>query len=101
MEELKTETIPEIDLATTLPGTPGGRFMRQFWMPVCRSEDLRTGLAKPIRIMGENYTLYRGQSGRAQVIDYRCPHRGAQMHFGWIEGDTIRCVTSFGTSGPA
>jgi 5,5'-dehydrodivanillate O-demethylase len=42
--------------------------------------------------MGEDFALYRGQSGKAQVIDYRCPHRGAQMHLGWVEGDDIRCV---------
>ena len=42
--------------------------------------------------MGENYAIYRGPSGEAQVIAYRCPHRGAQMHLGWVEGDEIRCV---------
>src|SRR5205085_2455220 len=39
-----------------------------------------------------DFALYRGESGHAQVIDYRCPHRGAQMHLGWVEGDAIRCV---------
>src|SRR5579884_335648 len=79
-------------LALTGPGTPGGRFMRQFWMPVYRAEDLPKGHAKPIRVMSEDFALYRGDSGRAQVIAYRCPHRGAQMHLGWVEGDDIRCV---------
>jgi 5,5'-dehydrodivanillate O-demethylase len=81
-----------IDLARTGPGTPMGRFMRRFWMPVYRAEDLPAGHAKPIRVMGEDFALYRGQSGAAQVIAYRCPHRGAQMHLGWVEGDDIRCV---------
>ena len=81
-----------VDLVRTGPGTPGGRFMRRFWMAVHRGQDLAVGQAKPIRIMGEDFTLYRGRSGRAQVIDYRCPHRGAQMHLGWVEGDDIRCV---------
>ncbi len=81
-----------IDLATTEPGTPGGIFMRQFWHAVHRSEDLAAGQAKPIRIMGENYALYRGASGKAQVIASQCPHRWAPMHLGWIEGDDIRCV---------
>ncbi|HET7199152.1 MAG TPA: Rieske 2Fe-2S domain-containing protein [Burkholderiales bacterium] len=81
-----------MDITSTLPGTPGGRFMRQFWTAVHRSEDLPRGQAKPIRIMGEDYTLYRGESGRAQVFDYRCPHRGAQLHLGWVEGDDLRCL---------
>jgi len=42
--------------------------------------------------MSEDYALYRGTSGAAQIIDYRCPHRRAQMHLGWVEGDDIRCV---------
>ena len=83
---------PEIDLARTGPDTPGGQFMRRFWMPVHRAEDLPKGQAKPIRVMSEDFALYRGESGLAQVIDYRCPHRGAQMHLGWVEGDDIRCV---------
>jgi 5,5'-dehydrodivanillate O-demethylase len=82
----------EIDITSTRPGTPGGRFMRQFWLAIHRSEDLPKGRAKPIRIMSEDYTLYRGESGRAQVLDYRCPHRGAQLHLGWVEGDALRCL---------
>jgi 5,5'-dehydrodivanillate O-demethylase len=82
----------DLDLARTGPGTLAGRFMRQFWLPVFRAEDLPKFHAKPIRIMSEDYTLYRGESGAAQIIDQRCPHRGALMHLGWVEGDDIRCV---------
>ena len=82
----------EAAITSTRPGTAGGRFMRQFWLAVHRSEDLAKGHAKPIRVMSEDYTLYRGESGRAQVFDYRCPHRGAQLHLGWVEGDALRCL---------
>ena len=92
MDTIERDTRTEFDLARTGPGTPMGRFMRRFWMPVMRSEDLPNGHSKPIRIMSEDFALYRGESGQAQVIDYRCPHRGAQMHLGWVEGDDIRCV---------
>jgi 5,5'-dehydrodivanillate O-demethylase len=81
-----------IDITTTRAGTPGGRFMRRFWIAVHCSEDIAPGKAKAIRIMGEDLTLYRGESGRAQVLEYRCPHRGAQMYHGWVEGDDLRCI---------
>jgi len=89
-----TQSAPraEVDITTTLEGTPGGTFMRQFWTAVGVSTDVAPGRAKPIRIMGSDYTLYRGQSGHAQVIDARCPHRGAPMHLGWVEEDAMRCV---------
>jgi 5,5'-dehydrodivanillate O-demethylase len=82
----------DIDIATTRPGTPGGKFMRQFWIALDNSANLPAGRAKPVRIMSENYTLYRGQSGKAQLVAQRCPHRGAMMHLGWVEHDDIRCV---------
>jgi len=82
----------EFDLARTGPGTPMGRFMRRFWMPVMRAEDLPAGEARPIRVMSEDFAIYRGEQGQAQIIDYRCPHRGAMMHLGWVEGNDIRCV---------
>jgi 5,5'-dehydrodivanillate O-demethylase len=90
--ERARRTNTEIDLATTRAGTPGGIFMRQFWHAIHRAQDLPAGHAKPIRIMSEDYVLYRGASGAPQVIDYRCPHRGAPMHLGWVEDDAIRCV---------
>lgn len=81
-----------VDIATTKPGTPGGTFMRQFWHAIARSEDLPAGKTMPIRVMNENYALYRGTSGRAQIMAERCPHRGALLHLGWVEDDTLRCV---------
>jgi 5,5'-dehydrodivanillate O-demethylase len=45
----------------------------------------------PIRIMGEDFTLYRGASGAPYVVDFRCAHRGTQLSIGWVEGECIRC----------
>ncbi|HEY3116082.1 MAG TPA: hypothetical protein VGK54_05020 [Chloroflexota bacterium] len=51
------------DCARTGPGTLGGRYLRMFWQPVHRSSDLAPGRAIPLRIMGEDFTLYRGEGG--------------------------------------
>ena len=50
------------DLVSTRPGSLAGNFMRRFWHPIHRAEELRPGEAKPIEIMSERFTLYRGES---------------------------------------
>jgi 5,5'-dehydrodivanillate O-demethylase oxygenase subunit len=80
------------DFVHTGPDTLSGRYMRLFWQPVCRSKDLELGHTKPIRIMSENFTLYRGEEGAPHVVDFRCAHRGTQLSAGWVEGDCLRCV---------
>jgi 5,5'-dehydrodivanillate O-demethylase len=79
------------DFVHTGPGTAAGRFMRTFWQPVFVSKDLEPGHAKPIRLMSEDFTLYRGESGRAYVVDFRCAHRQTQLSAGWVEEECIRC----------
>jgi 5,5'-dehydrodivanillate O-demethylase oxygenase subunit len=80
------------DLVSTKPGTVAGTFMRRFWHPIHRAEELRPGQAKPIEIMSERFTLFRGESGTPHVVAFRCPHRGTQLSAGWVEGDSIRCM---------
>ena len=75
----------------TGPGTIAGRFLRRFWQPVGCSHDLLAGQALPIRILDEEFTLYRGDSGTAFLVGNRCAHRGTQLSAGWVEGDCIRC----------
>ena len=80
-----------MDFYYTGPDTLAGRYMRKFWHPVFRAQDLKPGWAKPIKIIGEQFTLYRGDGGKPHVVDFRCPHRQSQLSIGWIEDDSIRC----------
>src|SRR5438046_7161708 len=80
-----------VDIEHVGPGTPAGSWLRRFWHPVYRSEDLEPGRAKPVRLLGEDFTLYRGESGDVHAVAFRCAHRGTQLSTGWVEGDTIRC----------
>jgi 5,5'-dehydrodivanillate O-demethylase len=79
------------DFAHTGPGTLAGRFLRQFWQPVFVGADLAIGQAKPVRILSEDFTLFRGNDGRAHVVASRCAHRGTQLSVGTVEDDCIRC----------
>jgi 5,5'-dehydrodivanillate O-demethylase len=79
------------DLEPVGPGTPAGRYLRTFWGPVYRAQDLPRGRAKPLEMFSEKFTLYRGADGTAHVVSYRCPHRGVPLFVGWVEGDDLRC----------
>src|SRR5437016_436126 len=79
------------DFVHTGQGTLAGRYMRRFWHPVYGSRDLAPGAAKPIRVMGQDFTLYRGESGMPYAVAFRCAHRGTQLSTGWVEGEHIRC----------
>jgi 5,5'-dehydrodivanillate O-demethylase len=79
------------DFVHTGPGTAAGRFMRTFWQPVFVAKDLQPGAAKPIKLMTQDFTLYRGESGKPYVVDFRCAHRQTQLSAGWVEEECIRC----------
>src|SRR5436190_5980803 len=79
------------DFARTGPGTLAGQYLRTFWQPVAVANQLPAGRAKPIRIIHEDYTLYRGETGQAHLVAFRCAHRGTQLSTGWVEGDELRC----------
>jgi len=79
------------DLYSTKPGTLAGRYLRRFWQPVARSQDVAAGRAYTKKIMDELVTVYRGESGGIHVVQSHCPHRATLLSTGWVEGDAIRC----------
>ena len=79
-------------LTATGPDTDMGRLLRRFWQPVAVSHSIKPGDAKPLRVMGEDLTLYRGESGRAYLVAGRCAHRLTVLHTGWVQGEEIRCI---------
>ena len=79
------------DYVPTGPDALAGRYFRMFWNPIARLEDIAPGTAKPIKILDEDFTLYRGESGEVYLVDFKCAHRGTQLSLGWVLGDTLRC----------
>lgn len=84
-------SVTNADFARTGPGTLAGRYLRMFWQPVARSQDVAPGQALPVRIMSEDLTVYRGEGGEIHVVAGRCAHRESLLSVGWVEGDAIRC----------
>jgi 5,5'-dehydrodivanillate O-demethylase len=73
------------------PGTPMGELLRRYWMPVAAVTEFDTITIKPLRLMGEDLTLYRDLSGTFGLIDRHCPHRRADLSYGFVEACGLRC----------
>ena len=61
------------------------------WYWVMPSQNLRIGEVKPVTILGRNLVIYRGQDKRVVICDAYCPHMGAHLAEGKVEGNEIRC----------
>lgn len=72
------------------PGTPMGEVLRRYWQPVGCSE-LVTKKPQRTKLLGEELVLYRGDSGKAVVMQLRCAHRSLALDYGRVEGDNLRC----------
>lgn len=79
-------------LGQTGPDTDMGRLLRRFWQPIAVASSLQPGTARSIRVMNEDLTLYRGESGKPYLIAGRCAHRLTLLHTGWVQGEEIRCI---------
>ncbi len=80
------------DLHCTSADTLMGRLLRQFWHPVALSRDLNAGSARPVRVLSEDLTLYRGKSGAPHLVGGHCAHRCTVLHTGIVEQEEIRCM---------
>lgn len=93
MEEHDKQRAAQLRLLTqTGPDTLMGKLLRKFWHPVAIADQLAPGTARSVRIMCEDLTLYRGESGAPYLVGGRCAHRCTTLHTGWVKDDQIRCM---------
>ncbi|WP_425990414.1 Rieske 2Fe-2S domain-containing protein [Afipia sp. DC4300-2b1] len=82
------------DLITrTGPADPAGKLLRMYWQPAALVDELEG--PRPIRavkLLGENFVLFRDEQGRYGLMDRDCPHRGADLAFGRLENGGLRCA---------
>lgn len=72
-------------------GTPMGELLRRYWMPIAAEDEFERNPVKPVRLMGEDLVLYRDLGGRYGLVDRHCPHRRADLSYGFVEPCGIRC----------
>ncbi|WP_380872779.1 (2Fe-2S)-binding protein [Sphingomonas sp. DBB INV C78] len=62
------------------------------WFVACYSDELPAGEARPMRFFGKELAAWRGEDGKARVIDAYCRHLGAHMgHGGKVHGNQLEC----------
>ena len=75
-------------------GKPMGEFMRRYWIPAAKSEEIPTAGGAPARVklLGEQLVLFRSSDGELGLIDEFCPHRRASLAYGRNESGGLRCL---------
>lgn len=73
-------------------GQPAGKLLRRYWQPVALVEELEDiRPVKPVKVLGQDFVLFRDEQGRYGLLDRDCPHRGADLAFGRPEDGGLRC----------
>jgi phenylpropionate dioxygenase-like ring-hydroxylating dioxygenase large terminal subunit len=62
------------------------------WYPALLSRELQVGEVKPLRYFSQDLVIWRGEDGRARMLDAYCRHLGANMgHGGKVAGNRLEC----------
>ncbi|HMV70481.1 MAG TPA: aromatic ring-hydroxylating dioxygenase subunit alpha [Myxococcota bacterium] len=61
------------------------------WYWAMPSAELSRGAVKPLRLLGRDLAVWRSASGRVHAHDAYCPHMGAHLAEGSVDGEGIRC----------
>ena len=61
-----------------------------FWYPALRSEQLEEQPVK-LRMLGQDFVVFRDESGQAHCLSNTCVHRGGSLAGGKVKGDCIEC----------
>lgn len=69
---------------------PPARYARG-WHCLGLAADYKDGKPHGLNIFGTRLVAYQGESGRLVVMDAWCPHMGADLSIGRIEGDALVC----------
>jgi 5,5'-dehydrodivanillate O-demethylase len=74
------------------PETPAGAMLRRYWWPVGFSAHVKEkGSPVKVRLLGEDFVLFRDGNGLLGLVELHCSHRGTSLEYGRVEDRGIRC----------
>ena len=62
----------------------------RIWHPLCLDGDLGDA-PLPITLLSEDLVLWRDAGGSPVLMKNQCPHRGARLSLGRVQGDRLEC----------
>ena len=80
-------------LTRTGPGSLMGDLFRRYWIPALHAWELPEPDCAPVRVqlLSEKLIAFRDSSGKVNLIDEFCAHRGVSLWFGRNEENGLRC----------
>lgn len=92
-------SLPECAPSTAIPigAQPSRAFanpalVSRSWFPILRSCHLAPRGVRRVELARRRLVAYRDGTGAAHVLDARCPHLGADLAQGSVDGDGLRCA---------
>jgi phenylpropionate dioxygenase-like ring-hydroxylating dioxygenase large terminal subunit len=61
------------------------------WYWALQSRELKKGQVKHAEVMGKKLAIFRGKDNKVRAFDAFCPHMGAHLAEGKVEGNELRC----------
>ena len=78
-------------LTQTGADTPTGQWLRRYWWPIGSVTELEKEPVQPVRLLGEDLTLFKDERGRYGLIGDRCAHRAISLAYGIPQNNGLRC----------
>ena len=75
-----------------VPREGEGGVFSETWYPICLSTDLAPGAVIGRPFLDGRVIVFRGEDGYARVMSAYCPHLGADLSVGSVEGNHVVCA---------
>ncbi len=73
------------------PGTPAGDMLRRYWWPVAFSDEMTGVRPKKIKLLNEEFVLFRDGAEKVGMLELYCAHRRISLARGRVEEQGLRC----------